>query len=326
MRRQRVERRLEHRPRFAQRPLGGHHRLDVDEGHHHADDRLVGGPVWQKPHQQASARVIADAFLADLAGGEHFPHQTQQVVDLQTVRDVLDRPADVLRQQVDLSGDRGRELAHAQIAVEKDRPDLGALKKIVDVVVELDELLDLALVLRVDGVELLVDGVQLFVGALQLLVGGEQLLVGGLELLVGGFQLLDRRLEILAGLPEFVFQVGNPLTRNRAGFEDLLGGGTGGDANLLEKDDEEHVLAPARRQLLHSNLDRPGSFHVPRLNVRVGDLVLLVGGAVQGRGQDHRQLVLDHLDHVAGGLAAGHLEEPGRVAENVDQLVVGVDQ
>ena len=68
--------------------------------------------------------------------------------------------------------------------VEEDGADLRARQEVVHVVRQLGELRDLALVLGVDGVELLVDALELFVGALQLLVRRQELLVGRLQLLV----------------------------------------------------------------------------------------------------------------------------------------------
>jgi hypothetical protein len=67
-----------------------------------------------------------------------------------------------------------------QIRVQEDAAQARAEEKVVDVVVETDQLLDLLLILRVQRVKLLVHRLQLLVGALQLLVGGDQLLVRGL--------------------------------------------------------------------------------------------------------------------------------------------------
>ena len=82
-----------------------------------------------------------------------------------------------MRHQVERLCDLACELANPHLLVEKDRPDLGARQQVVHVVRELGQLRDLALILGVDGVELLVDALQFLVRALQLLVRGLQLLV-----------------------------------------------------------------------------------------------------------------------------------------------------
>ena len=124
-----------------------------------------------------------------------------------------ERPADVLRQDLEDLGDARRELADAQLAIEEHRRDVGAVQQVLDVVVELLQLGVLLLVLRVDGVELLVDRVQLLVRALQLLVRGDQLLVGRLQLLVGRLELLDRGLQVLLGVGELVFERAHVIAR-----------------------------------------------------------------------------------------------------------------
>ena len=125
---------------------------------------------------------------------------------VEVVREVAERPADVVRDDAEDLGDPRRELADAQLAVEEQRADVGALEQVLDVVVELLQLGVLLLVLGVDGVELLVDRVQLLVRALQLLVRRDQLLVGRLHLLVGGLELLDRRLQGLVRVRELVLE------------------------------------------------------------------------------------------------------------------------
>ena len=118
---------------------------------------------------------------------------------LDAVREPVERPPDVLREQLERARHLAREPADAQLIVEEEHADVDAVQQVVEVVGELGELRDLALVLGVDRVELLVDRVQLLVGALQLLVRGDELLVRGLELLVRRLELLDGRLQVLPG-------------------------------------------------------------------------------------------------------------------------------
>lgn len=119
----------------------------------------------------------------------------------------MDGAPHVAGQDVQHRGGRGAKPDDLQIGVEEDAADVRAGQEVVEVVVELDELLNLLLVLGVDGVKLLVDRLELFVGALELLVRGQQLLVGGLELLVGGLQLLNGGLKALAGELQLLLQV-----------------------------------------------------------------------------------------------------------------------
>src|SRR5690606_41613761 len=96
----------------------------------------------------------------------------------------LFRSPDVLRLDAKDASDPRGVLADPQLVIEVERADVGPIEQVLHVAIELRELLDLTLVLGVDGIELLVDRMELFVGALELLVRGDELLVGGLQLLV----------------------------------------------------------------------------------------------------------------------------------------------
>jgi hypothetical protein len=132
--------------------------------------------------------------LDELPALQHAPEVAHQLGMVEGVGEGVDRPAEVVRHQVEGLGDLRGELADPELGVEEDGAHLGAGQEVVHVVGELGQLGDLALVLGIDRVQLLVDALQLLVRALQLLVGRLQLLVGGLQLLVAGLALLDGRL------------------------------------------------------------------------------------------------------------------------------------
>ena len=125
----------------------------------------------------------------------------------------IDRP-DVVGQQSKRLRNLRREFANAQLAVKEDRADLRAGQQIVHVVGQLGQLRDLALVLGVDGVQLLVHALEFLVGALQLLVRRLQFFVRGLQFLVARFELFDRRLEALLRRSQFSFERGQLLLRD----------------------------------------------------------------------------------------------------------------
>ena len=172
------------------------------------------------------------------------------------VREGLDRPADVVREQAERVGDLRRELPDPQLAVEEDRADVGAGQEVVHVVGELGQLGDLALVLGVDRVELLVDALQLLVRALELFVRRLQLLVRGLELLVARFELLDRSLEAFFGGAQLGLERGELPLRYLIDV-DLNGGGDrerGTRLRRFERDQDmgRAVRTPGDRSYRHT--------------------------------------------------------------------------
>ena len=68
----------------------------------------------------------------------------------------IGRPRSLRQQVKHLRGAR-REVANAQLRVQKHRTNVGAGEEVLHVVAQLGQIADLALVLGVDGVELLVD-------------------------------------------------------------------------------------------------------------------------------------------------------------------------
>ena len=113
----------------------------------------------------------------------------------------------------------GVKLRMTQGRVEKHGCHLCAFEQILQIVVGVIERFHLAGELGIDRVQFLVDGLQLLLRGLELLVGGLHLLVHRDEFLVGGFQLfqrrfvfLEHRLQAIAGLAQFAFDMrGRPI-------------------------------------------------------------------------------------------------------------------
>ena len=130
---------------------------------------------------------------------QHAGDVARQMLVGEPGRDVGDRPAEVALDQAEDLGDRRGEALDAQLAVEKDRGDLGVLQQVLLIAQRAVEALDLGVELGVHRLQFLVDRLQLLLGSLELLVRALQLLGDGLELLVRGFHLLVRGLELLDG-------------------------------------------------------------------------------------------------------------------------------
>ena len=136
-------------------------------------------------------------------------------VDRERELDVLERTADVGRQQVEGPLRGRRQPADAQVAADGDHRQVGAADEVRQVVGQRVELAIAAEELLVDRRQLLVrrlqfllGGLQLFVGALQLLVARQHFLVRRAQLLAGGLLLVDDRLQVLLGRRQFLPQPG----------------------------------------------------------------------------------------------------------------------
>ena len=186
---------------------------DVDQREHDAFGGALGA-IGEQAQEERLAAQIDEVALDRLPGRQHAPQIFDQLRVTHLVREGLDRPADVVRQQAEGVGDLRRELADPQLSVEEDRADVGAGQQVVHVVGQLGQLGDLPLVLGVDRVELLVDALQLFVRALQLFVRRLQLLVRGLQLLVARLELFDGRLQAFLRRSQLGFECRELLLRD----------------------------------------------------------------------------------------------------------------
>ncbi len=91
-----------------------------------------------------------------------------------------DGSSNILRQQLEELCNARSEATDAQGAVEKYRAHVRCREQVFHVLRQFRQLINLALVLSVDRVQLFVDGMQLLVRALKFFIGGNELFVGGL--------------------------------------------------------------------------------------------------------------------------------------------------
>ncbi|TLD46014.1 MAG: hypothetical protein FAZ92_01705 [Accumulibacter sp.] len=252
----------------------------------------------------------------------------------------------------DQIGHSGRQLQVAQVTtvlgrIQLEQPRSGAVEtlqaevavddeqRVVDAV--LDALKFDVEFLRLGGLDLqfLVDRRQLPVGRLQFLVRCFEFLVRGLHLLVRrldflvqrlhllvrGLEFLDDRLQVLAGRREFILQFlvgavvvgvldGTPARRRLDPF----------DA------DHEQCFAAHRRQWVHRQAEAARG--VERLDVArpsEGDRLLHLRLAHQHLHLG-AQLAPDQRDQVEGRLARRYVEQSSRVAVDVADLELAVDE
>ena len=148
-------------------------------------------------------------MLGRLIGAKHLAAELHEIDHREIVGDVPEAPPDILLSDVELLGDILRVLADIEVPVDHHDADQGRRQEVRHIVVDPDELIDLALILGIDRVELLVDRLQLLVGALEFLVGGQQLFICRLQLGVDRLELGDRAAQVVSGLLEFLLKIGN---------------------------------------------------------------------------------------------------------------------
>ncbi len=297
---------------------------DVDQRQHHAVDAgLVA--VGQDPQQEPPAVAVLHVPFEGLRRIEHAADVLHQRPVLDVVREIVDPPSHVLRQQVEHVGDLRRELADRQLAIEEYRMHFGACQQAVHVGVQLGQLGDLLLVLGVDGIQFLVHRVKLLVGALQLLVRCHQLLVGRLQLLVAGLQLLDRRLQVFLGVAELDLQA---LKLFVGGLAEVDLGGVRTD-RFVEFFDRDQGVEPARAAVadrLDGQVHQPlalGKLHAEPL---VDDRGRALAGPLQGPGQGHAEVRIDHLQQVGREPTVAEPQVAAGPAERLHQGPVLVHQ
>ncbi len=130
--------------------------VDVDERDHRAVDPVVGRPVGTDLHPVEAALAVLHLGLLQRARGDRFRDPLVEIRDVNVRLDVVDRPAQVRREDVHQAAGLGREAADAPLDIEDHHRQ-------IDGVEEVDEI----------GVDLL----QFLVAAVQLVVDGDQLLV-----------------------------------------------------------------------------------------------------------------------------------------------------
>lgn len=148
---------------------------------------------------------MTNLFFDGLTASQHGHYVFKQIFAFKVMGKAVDSPAHILGKKVENPPDLRRKFADAEIPIDEDRGDIGAVQQIIHVISELGQLADLFLVFRVDGIELFIHRVQFFVGALQFFIAGDELFVARLEFFVAGFEFFDRGLEVFPRVTQFGF-------------------------------------------------------------------------------------------------------------------------
>jgi len=126
------------------------------------------------------------------------------VIDRQGEFDVVDRPSDVRREEIERPRGRRRETTHTQVRADRHHWKIGTADEIRQIIREGIEIAVANPILLVDGrqlfvrrLQLLLRRLQLLVCAFEFLVAGQHLLVCGAEVLCHHVVLIDDRLQIL---------------------------------------------------------------------------------------------------------------------------------
>ncbi len=240
------------------------------------------------------ALAVAHLALDQVQLFEGFGGVLGQQRVVQPMGDVEQRAAGIVADHVeDVPGTRGEPL-DAHLAVDEDRGDVGGGDQVLQVVVDLAGLVDLALELVVDGGELFVDRLQLFLAGFQLLGGRAQflvdrlqLLVGGAQFLGGGFRVLHGDLQALLGVLQFRLELGQDAV---LGVRILQRAAVHAGFHFVEQ--HQHVVAAclvvAERAHHHVHVVAAAvafQTHAPCLHALAG-----VGGLVQRGAQFEAQL------------------------------------
>ncbi len=129
--------RLQPRLVRAQRRLGALALADIDEGQHRAFDDVLGRPIRPDAHQVPLPALDLHFRLDRRQRVEDRPDVFDQPVVADEVRhDVLDRPPDIGRNQVDDLRRRRREARDPELMIDEHRADAGSGEQVVHVVVD----------------------------------------------------------------------------------------------------------------------------------------------------------------------------------------------
>ena len=160
---------------------------------------ILSSTVRYGRRRMSTSRLLAVHFALDRSEiAQDLARVVGEVVVVETVGEVGDRPAFIAGRDVEQVGDARREALDAQLRVEEQDADIGRRHQVLHVAVGARHAFELHLEFAVDGLQLLVDRLQLLLAGLQLLGGRAVLLVDRLQLLVGGAQLLVRPLIFLS--------------------------------------------------------------------------------------------------------------------------------
>ena len=340
---QRVLKAVDHRlgvlERLDQSPLHRLDQRDAGEGHHHAFQTVVKGPVRADAHQVPLALLGLHLRLERLQRVDDVLQVAQQVGVAQPDVQVCQRAAPVGVGQRDDRADRRGEAPDVQIVAQEDDGGAHVFQQVAGVVAGLGLIPNDDQVLGVDRVQFLVERLQFLLGGGQFLVGALQLLVGGLQLLVAGAKFLHRDghflqcgLQGLAPTAEFQLQRRD------------LPGGSGSFCSRLTRSrlylrafPEHHqqrpgasLLSASRLEGLHTQVEPPWQFsslrpHTLQPHAPQHDFPALRVGLMDGGLEPVSQVIGHHVEDPLRHLAGGQFQVTGGAAVHVQHLAVLVD-
>ena len=298
--------------------------------------------VRPNPHQQPTARADLKHFsLKRAVGLNHLAHDLLEIGLLESMANLLDRPADVARVQPERGFGLWCEFPHAQVRANRKNSEFDARLEVQVIAVELSQLrvasgqffIDRAHLL-VRGFEFLFGSLEFFVQALQFLVAGLRLFVAGLQFLVCDLGLLLHDLKIASGFAQFTHQVFNftlavlrlkrrvgRLSKCFISLDPSRRQTRRGDRYRKLKQHQQPVRLRQRRNL---EVDHLGVSIVAKRNALCPNRAALFFGAFDQSTQRQHQAFSHHSEQVETRLAAGRLEEPaGRATKlhNLERIV-----
>ena len=183
-------------------------RTDIEDGDDETTITRSLAAIGRDAHEMPDSVHRLDGFHACLAtcgdARQILGHRGNE-----RMREIRERPADIVRLEWDHTCYRRCEPAEAQSSIEEDRGDVRGAKEVFEVVVRHDQLGDLLLVLGVEGGQLFIYRFEFFVAALQFFISGQQFLIGGLEFLLCGLLVFGRCLQLSFCALQLSFQIGN---------------------------------------------------------------------------------------------------------------------
>ena len=169
---------------------------DVEERDNDPSNPVVRGAIGQHTTHIGSPAGLDFGFQ----GHQLFEHGAgigQEVATDELLREVIDRPVDVTRYEVEEVPYGRREATNAQFRVQEHDGDIRTAQKIGQIVRGGFELFDLGLELRIDRTHFLVQRLQFLLACFQFFGSRAELFVHRLQLFVRGLQLFVARFEFL---------------------------------------------------------------------------------------------------------------------------------
>ncbi len=265
--------------------------------------------------------MCANFSLDRTALNLHLTRNNGEIRIQQLMTEITDRLAYVVIGDAAKGSHRGRIAAHFKFFIEKQGGDAGARQQIIQVVIELRELGEFVLILRVDGIELFIDRLQFLVGALQFFIAGEQFFIGCLQFLVGGFQLFYRRLQIFTGKLQFTFQVIDALFSDTVKVKHhtrIANAGFG--VNRFDQDHRQGRLTFFLRKRPYPHMHNTHQIFSFDVDVGINHLLARFERFLQPGGEWNRQVFCHQPGDVVMHLAGRHAQKIFAVADDMQQF------